>query len=129
MEAAPLPPHAEVERIHEAARALCEENEADDERSSVQNAAECPWGSRKDFFLRLTSFCVSAFAELDANQTVAPAIKEEVTACLKQWQASLRLEHSSWSQEDRDDWFETLRDNGFSPFLGLDEVAEGAAAE
>ena len=115
--------HAEVERIHEAARVLCETNESLDERSAVGDATECPWGSRQDFFFRLTSFCLSAKAQLDAKQDLGEAIKKEVEDCLGQWQASLRQELSTWSEEDRAKWAPTFEANGWVEFLGLDEGA------
>ena len=109
--------HAEVERIHEAARVLCETNESLDERSAVGDATECPWGSRQDFFFRLTSFCLSAKAQLDAKQDLGEAIKKEVEDCLGQWQASLRQELSTWSEEDRAKWAPTFEENGWVEFI------------
>ena len=115
------------------AQVLCETNAGLNERSALKNAGRCPWGSREDFFFRLTDFdfffrltdfCIAAKNQLDQKEDVAPAIREEVSACLVQWQASLRQDLlTRWSEADVEEWTTHvfMKNDGFAAFLGLDE--------
>lgn len=63
--------------------------------------------------------------QLNEKQGIPSAVQDEVAACLAQWQASLRKELSSWSEDERAKWTPTFVERGLVDFLGLGDGGGG----